>query len=379
MFSYLCKLNKLVHVAIFAKVILKSLQLFNFRNYADQAFSFRDGANALTGLNGVGKTNVLDAIHYLCLGKSYFHSGDSYAIHHGSTFFTLNGLFELEGLEEDIIVSVKSGQKKTIRRNGKEYSRLGDHIGLLPVVMVAPVDQELITGGSEERRRMMDAIICQYDHAYLEHLMAYNRMLQQRNAMLKQAARSRQNDHLLWEVWDEQLCGFAGLVHRGRIEFMQRFQPLFRQLYSKLTGEKELANIRYQSALERHTMEDLLAINRSRDLALEYTSAGIHKDDLHIELNNHPLRKVGSQGQQKSVLLALKLAQFKTIQDARTMKPLLLLDDIFDKLDLSRITRLMEMVSEDNFGQLFLTDTNDLHVRQVFRDIGVDLNVLPCS
>lgn len=360
-------------------VILKNLQLYNFRNYADQSFTFQEGANALTGLNGVGKTNVLDAIHYLCLGKSYFHSTDNYAMKHGNNFFTLNGSFELDGLEEEIIVSVKAGQKKTIKRNGKEYPRLGDHIGLLPVVMVAPIDQELITGGSEDRRRMMDAIICQYDHAYLEHLMAYNRIVQQRNAMLKQASRNKQGDDLLWQVWDEKLCMYAALIHESRKAFMERFQPRFSQLYLRLTGEKEQASIRYQSALDQHSMEELLRINRNRDLAMEYTTSGTHKDDLVLEMNEHPLRKVGSQGQQKSVVLSLKLAQFETIQEARQLKPLLLLDDIFDKIDLGRITRLMEMVSEDTFGQIFLTDTSEPHVKQVFREIGVDLHVLACS
>jgi DNA replication and repair protein RecF len=359
-------------------MFLKGLTLFNFKNYGEAELTFTEGVNAFTGNNGSGKTNILDAIHYLCLCKSYFNSSDSHSIRHGESFFSIRGQFELNDKEEEILVSVKSGQKKTVKRNQKEYPRLGDHIGLLPVVMEAPVDQELIIGGSEERRKLMDSIICQYDHNYLNDLIAYNRVLQQRNALLKQTAKGAQTDASMWQVWDEQLAGFGHKVYNARKEFVKNFLPIFRESYSYLTLEKESADIVYVSSLEKENMESLLNKTLQKDLALQYTSAGIHKDDLQFTLNDHPVKRVGSQGQQKSVILALKLAQFQIIKSACGLKPILLLDDIFDKLDLNRITRLMELVSKETFGQLFLTDTQEEHVKSVFETIGVPLQVFPC-
>lgn len=358
---------------------LNRLTLFNFKNYAEAEFSFGRGANAFTGLNGSGKTNILDAIHYLCLCKSYFNSADTHAIRHGESFFSISGAFDLDDTVEEVVVVVKAGQKKSVKRNQKEYQRLGDHVGLLPVVMEAPVDQELITGGSEERRKLMDAIICQYDHQYLEHLVSYNRVLQQRNALLKQSARSGMSDASLWQVWDEQLAFYGRKVFEFRKSFMEQFLPLFTSSYHYLTGEKEMAGIHYVSQLSEEPLENILTRNLQKDLVLQYTSAGIHKDDLVLTLNGHPVKRTGSQGQQKSVILALKLAQFHIIREAKGVKPLLLLDDIFDKLDLSRITRLMELVSKETFGQLFLTDTSEDHVRKVFEAIGVPLQIFPCA
>jgi len=360
-------------------VHLSRLTLFNFKNYAEAEFNFSGGANAFTGLNGSGKTNILDAIHYLCLCKSYFNSADTQAIRHGESFFSVSGAFELEDTVEEIVVVVKSGQKKSVKRNQKEYQRLGDHVGLLPVVMEAPVDQELITGGSEERRKLMDAIICQFDHQYLEHLVAYNRVLQQRNALLKQSARTGVSDANLWQVWDEQLAFYGRKVFESRKVFMEHFLPLFVSSYQYLTGERELAGIQYVSQLSEEPLENILTRNLQKDMVLQYTSAGVHRDDLVLSLNGYPVKRTGSQGQQKSVILALKLAQFHIIREAKGIKPLLLLDDIFDKLDLSRITRLMELVSRDTFGQLFLTDTSEEHVQDVFSRIGVPLQVFPCA
>lgn len=357
---------------------LDRLTLFNFKTYTEAEFNFSKGANALTGLNGSGKTNVLDAIHYLCLCKSYFNSADTHAIRHGASFFSISGSFEADNSTEEIVVVVKTGQKKSVKRNQKEYPRLGDHVGLLPVVMEAPVDQELITGGSEERRKLMDAIICQYDHRYLDDLVAYNRVLQQRNALLKQSAKSGHSDASLWQVWDEQLAHYGHRVYESRKAFIRAFLPLFVDSYQYLTGEREMAGIDYTSQLLSEPLERLLTRNLQKDLMLQFTSAGIHKDDLLFTLNSHPVKRIGSQGQQKSVILALKLAQFHMIRQARGIKPLLLLDDIFDKLDRARITRLMELVSKETFGQLFLTDTSEEHVSQVFETIGVPLHVFPC-
>ncbi len=358
---------------------LRRLTLFNFKNYAEAEFSFSEGANAFTGKNGSGKTNILDAIHYLCLCKSYFNSSDSLTIMHGQPFFSINGNFELHGKEEEILVLVKTGQKKSVKRNQKEYTRLGEHIGLLPVVMEAPVDQELIRGGSEERRKLMDSIICQYNHRYLDDLIAYNRVLQQRNALLKQSAKGQIADASLWQVWDEQLCFFGEKVHAERKEFMERFLPLFKASYNFLTNNQEEAGLSYISSLDQEKLQDTLRRNQQKDQVLQYTSAGIHKDDIMMTLNEHPARKTGSQGQQKSIIIALKLAQFQVIKETMGLKPILMLDDIFDKLDINRITRLMELVSKETFGQLFITDTEEEHVRKIFSSIGVPLKTFACD
>lgn len=350
---------------------LQQLTLFNFRNYEEAEFIFSPGVNALCGPNGSGKTNILDAIHYLCLSKSYFHNSDSLNIRHGENFFSIHGKFDLNDNTEEIFVGLKSGQKKIIKRNQKEYTRIGEHIGLLPVVMVAPRDQELITGGSEERRKLMDSIICQYDRPYLEDLVNYNRALQQRNAMLKQSARSGSHDDSLFQVWDDQLEYFASRVYTARLHFIERFVPLFNNFYAFLTKEKEPVHLGYQSKLADHSMGELLQMNKHRDHVMQYTTAGIHKDDLELLLDNYPVRRTGSQGQQKSFVLALKLAQFELMREAKGIRPLLLLDDIFDKLDRMRITRLMELVNRDTFSQLFITDTQEEHLREVFKEISV--------
>lgn len=363
----------------FCRVHLDRLTLFQFKNYAEAEFQFGNGANALTGPNGSGKTNVLDAIHYLCLCKSYFNASDSHTCRFGEQFFSVSGTFHRDDEQVDVLVSVKSGQKKTVKKNHKEYSRLRDHIGLLPVVMVAPVDQELITGGSEERRKLMDGIICQYDQDYIDDLIAYNRILQQRNALLKQVARGAASDASLWQVWDEQLAHFAGRVYKARTEFIDRFLPYFEKCYAFLTGESEKAGVKYLSSLAETDLQTLLIQNLQKDLSLQYTSAGVHKDDLQLSLNDHPIRRIGSQGQQKTLVLALKLAQFSLMKESGRTTPILLLDDIFDKLDLGRITRLMELVSKDSFGQIFLTDTQEEHIRNVFSAIGVPLKIFNCS
>lgn len=353
---------------------LHRLSLFGFRNYEQGEFFFERQANAITGVNGSGKTNILDAIHYLCLCKSYFQNTDSANIRHGSNFFTLSGEFRLEDSVEEIVVSVKTGQRKSVKRNLKEYQRLSEHIGLLPLVMVAPLDQELITGGSEERRRLIDSIICQYNSTYLDDLVAFNRALQQRNAFLKNLPRGTSPDLNLLSVWNDQLVIYGNRVHKVRSEFCDHFSPLFNNYYRLLTGDAEQVSIRYISQMNDHSLDDLLTMNLHRDQVLQYTTSGIHRDDLELHLNDHPVKRIGSQGQQKSFVVALKLAQFEFMYEARGIKPLLLLDDIFDKLDAQRITRLMELVSQDKFGQIFITDTSEKHIRDIFEAIRVPLH-----
>lgn len=354
---------------------LDRLTLFQFRNYAQAEFQFGPGVNALVGPNGSGKTNVLDAIHYLCLCKSYFGGGDAHAMRHGDQFFSVAGTFLREGKSDEVLVSVKTGQKKTIRFNQKDVPRLRDHIGKLPLVMEAPVDQELVIGGSEERRRMMDSIICQMDQAYLDDLMAYNKVLMQRNALLKQVALGSHADASLWQIWDEQLVMYALRVFQAREAFISRFAPVFSDAYAFISGGAEEVGLYYKSSLRDEDFSNQLEKNMQRDLSLQYTGAGTHKDDLVFSLNHLPLRRVGSQGQQKTFVLALKLAQFRLMSESLEATPILLLDDIFDKLDPQRVERLLQWVSAREFGQIFLTDTQERHVSEVFGHTGTPFRV----
>lgn len=352
---------------------LQKLSLFNFKNYGEASFDFSQQANSFTGLNGKGKTNVLDAIYYLCLCKSFFNATDSLNIKHNEAFFTIHGVFNLNDHTEDIFCGLKQGQKKIFKRNQKEYNRLAEHIGLLPVVMVAPVDQELITGGSEERRKFMDSIICQYDKVYLDDLSSYQKILQHRNALLKQMSRTNSVDDSSLQVWDEQLVSYAIKIYAVRQRFVNDFAPLFNRLYQTISGSAEEVNLTYDSHLLEDNFAAQLQLAFSRDRLLQYTSVGVHKDDLILTINNHPAKRFGSQGQQKSLVVALKLAQFELLKKTRGLNPILLLDDIFDKLDETRVSKLMELVSNHTFGQLFITDTNAERVLNVFNGIGTEI------
>ena len=351
-------------------MFLKKLQLYHFKNHAEAAFAFSEEINCFTGPNGSGKTNVLDAIHYLALCKSYFSNSDSLNIQDGAQYFTIHGIFDLEGNEEDIYCGLKQGQRKIIKRNQKEYQRLAEHIGLIPVVMIAPGDQELIIGGSEERRKFLDSMICQVDKDYLLNLTAYQRILQQRNALLKQLATNRSNDDSALEIWDEQLNIYAARIYETRKLFLEKFQPLFEHYYRFITSEKEVAIIHYDSQLQQGDMLTLLKSHSHRDRIMQYTTVGIHKDDLEFLIDGKSVRRFGSQGQQKSFVVSLKLAQFEYIKLESNKKPMLLLDDIFEKLDDRRMNRLLELVSANSFGQLFVTDTHKGRAEGVFEALG---------
>ncbi|MBE7175879.1 MAG: DNA replication/repair protein RecF [Mucilaginibacter polytrichastri] len=356
-------------------MFLRTLSLISFKNYAEAELSFSPALNALTGDNGAGKTNVLDAIHYLGLCKSYFNPIDSQQILQGADFFMLNGVFEKNGRDETVSCAVKRNQKKQFRRNKKDYPRLADHIGLFPLVMVSPVDALLITEGSEERRRFIDNVISQTDNQYLDELIAYNRILLNRNAVLKNMAETGSADAALVEIFDEQLAASGMRIFERRKEFLDVFVPLFDQHYRFLTGEAEPVSLVYQSPLFDGDFLTLLQHTFARDRILQRTSVGIHKDELEFTVHDMPLKKFGSQGQQKSFLIALKLAQYSYLQKAKGFKPLLLLDDIFDKLDDRRIGKLMEMVSHDDFGQVFITDTNRDRIQSVFDRIGKEIRI----
>lgn len=354
---------------------LQKLSLINFKNYTEASLSFSPEANAFVGDNGSGKTNLLDAIHYLSLCKSYFNPADNQNIRHGAAFMLVQGTYDLNGVEELIHCGLKRGQRKVFKRNNKEYERLADHIGLLPVVMISPVDSMLITEGSEERRKFIDSIISQYDKSYLEDLIAYNKLVAHRNALLKQFALSRSFDPSTLEVWDEQLVPLAGQLYVKRHAFISRFCPIFLQHYNFISDSKEEVSVIYESHLEQGDFAVTLAAALEKDRYMQYTTKGIHKDELVFSLGGFPVRRFASQGQQKSFLIALKLAQFQFIREVTGLRPILLLDDIFDKLDDSRVKRLMELVSRDNFGQLFISDAHPERVQKIFSDIGIPIRV----
>ena len=354
---------------------LKNITLLNFKNYADASVSFSRTVNAFVGNNGAGKTNLLDAIHYLCLCKGYFNPIDSQQIKTAEDLFLIQGDFNRDEKNEKITCGVKRNQKKQFKRNKKEYDKLADHIGLFPLVMISPYDTNIITDGSEERRRFMDNVISQTDAHYLDELIFYNKHLLNRNALLKQIALTRSYDPSLLEIYNEQLAVSGLKIFVKRQQFMLDFIPLFDNYYQFLTDGKEQVNLQYQSQLADSPFEELLLKSFEKDKVLERTTTGIHKDDLIFQIAEMPLKKFGSQGQQKSFLIALKLAQYAYLQQHKGFKPLLLLDDIFDKLDDSRMRKLMEMVSHQDFGQIFITDTGRERVLALFEKINVPVTL----
>lgn len=354
---------------------LKNISLLNFKNYSDAAIQFSETVNAFVGNNGAGKTNMLDAIHYLCLSKSYFNPIDSQQIKSGEDVFMIQGDFDREAKNEKITCGVKRNQKKQFKRNKKDYPKLADHIGLFPVVMISPYDVNIIMDGSEERRRFIDNVISQTDSAYLEELITYNRHLLNRNALLKQIAQTHRYDPTLMEILDEQLVASGERIFRKRDAFMAEFVPSFSKYYQYLTSAEEKVALVYSSQLNERSFSELLSQSIEKDKVLERTTVGIHKDELLFTLSEMPLKKFGSQGQQKSFLIALKLAQYAYLQKYKGFKPILLLDDIFDKLDDWRMHKLMEMVSHHDFGQIFITDVGKERVQNVFNRIQVPITL----
>lgn len=354
---------------------LKQLSVINFKNYAGAELTFSEGVNAFIGNNGAGKTNLLDAIHYLSLCKSYFNPIDSQQIKQGEDFFIITGTFNRNDKTEAIACSVKRNQKKQFKRNKKDYQRLADHIGLLPLVMVSPYDISIIIEGSDERRKFIDNVISQTDNNYLDELITYNKVLANRNALLKAIADTGKYDPGLLEVLDEQLAISGTRIFEKRKAFMEVFTPVFNQHYQFLSEDAEQVELTYESPLLTDDLAVLLKKNIERDRALERTTAGIHRDDLQFVIHGMPMKKFGSQGQQKSFLIALKLAQYSFLTQQKGFRPLLLLDDIFDKLDDKRITKLMQMVSDHSFGQVFITDANNTRIEHVFAHIGIPVKL----
>lgn len=314
----------------------------------------------------MGKTNLLDAIHYISFCKSFFNASDSQNIKYNQPFFAIQAWINKNSETHEIYCGVKRGHKKQFKHNKKEYERLSEHIGLYPLVMISPSDIELIWDGSEVRRKFMDSIISQYDKAYLEKLIAYNHVLQQRNALLKQFYESRSFDSMSLEVWDDQLILYGESIIQTRVQFLNEFIPLFNKNYKFISGSNEEVSLDYESTLKDRSYKSVLLTSLERDRAVHYTTTGPHRDDLDFKLMDNSLKKFASQGQQKSYLLALKLAQFEFIKEKKLTKPLLLLDDIYDKLDETRFKKLIELVSNDTFGQVFITDTHPKRIKELF-------------
>jgi DNA replication and repair protein RecF len=351
---------------------LKRISLSNFKNYTQADLQLVDKINCFTGDNGVGKTNLLDAIYYLSFCKSYFNPQDNQNIRHNEDYFAIHGHYQRNGDHEDVVSCIqKRNHKKEFRLNKKEYNRLADHIGLFPLVMVSPYDADLISLGSDERRKYIDGVISQFDKRYLEHLLNYNRILQQRNALLKNIAEAGLPASSL-EVWDNQIIEPGEEIHKKRKEFLNEFIPLFQQYFEILSGGKERVGIEYESQLNHNDFSTLVKENANKDLALRFSSTGIHKDDLNFTIERFAVKKFGSQGQQKSFLLAMKLAQFEFTRKIKGFKPILLFDDVFDKLDENRVGQLIKLVGENNFGQVFITDTHPERIQQLFTKVNIE-------
>ena len=356
-------------------MFIKNLKLFNFKNHSEKSFDFSPEINCFVGNNGAGKTNILDALHYLSMAKSFLGNLDAQNILHESDFFAIEA--EIQGDEKNDIIKVqlpKEG-KKIIKKNDKTYERIADHIGFLPSVMISPYDANLISDGSESRRKFLDAMISQTDSDYLFALIQYQKTLQQRNALLKYFAKNRTFDLDSLEIYNDPLTKFGTQIFEKRQRFVASILPTIQHFYEIISKGNEKVTVIYESNLNEQNFEEILSENLEKDRVLTYTSRGIHKDDLLFEMNGNLIKKFGSQGQQKSFLIALKLAQIKRIKDITNKNPILLLDDIFDKLDDNRVSQLIELVNQQNFGQIFITDTHRERTESVVKRINEESKI----
>lgn len=345
-------------------MILENISIINYKNIKGVNLDLSPKINCLIGHNGVGKTNFLDAIYYLSFCRSANNPIDSQIIMHDENFFMLEGNYRTEqGDIENIYCGMKRGTKKHFKRNKKEYKRLSQHIGLVPLIYVSPSDSSLIEGGSEEHRRLMDVVISQYDHSYIELLSNYNKALQQRNALLKM---EEEPDSSLLDIWEQEMARNGELLFQKRLAFVDELVPVFQQIYQQISGQREIVSLRYISHCQRGSLLDVIQRDRFKDRAVGYSLHGVHRDDLEMLIGDFQMKREGSQGQNKTFVLALKLAQFDFLRrTSSTTTPLLLLDDIFDKLDAQRVESIVQLVSGDNFGQIFITDTNRDHLDKI--------------
>ena len=354
-------------------MILNRISILNYKNLEQVELSFSPKLNCFFGQNGMGKTNLLDAVYYLSFCKSAGNPVDSQNILHEANFFMIQGFYQaVDGTPEEIYCGMKRRQKKQFKRNKKEYTRLSDHIGFIPLVMVSPADAELIAGGSDGRRRFMDVVISQYDKEYLNALIRYNKALAQRNVLLKSEQPAEDG---LFDVWEEMMAQTGEVVYRKREAFISEFIPIFQSFYSFISQDKEQVGLSYESHAARGNLLGLLRESRERDRIMGYSLRGIHKDELNMLLGDYPIKKEGSQGQNKTYLVALKLAQFDFLKRTAGTVPLLLLDDLFDKLDARRVEQIIKLVAGDGFGQIFITDTNRSHLDRILQGVGGDYKI----
>lgn len=351
---------------------LDSITILNYKNIAEARLEFSPRLNCFTGNNGVGKTNLLDTIYYLSFCRSVVsQNGDTAVINHNSDVALLQGRYTRHGEIEQISVGLKRGKRKAVKRNGKEYQRLSHHIGLLPIVMVSPLDWDLIRGAGDERRKLMNQIISQSTPEYLDALIRYSKAVENRNAMIRNGFR----DPILFETMEQLMCSTAATIHTAREQWIKEFSPIFLRYYQAIAQSDEVVAVGYRSGLNETSMKELLEANRERDFILGYTSQGPHRDDIELTLDGYPMRKTGSQGQCKTYTIALRLAQFDFLKQVSGVTPILLLDDIFDKLDANRVANIISVAGGEQFGQIFITDTNRTHLDRIIRNAGSDYRI----
>ncbi len=345
---------------------LNKLSIINYKNIEAATLDLSAKLNCFIGHNGEGKTNLLDAVYYLSFCRSAFNPKDSEVMRHDADYFVLEGDYTTDGGDkEQVYCGMKRGTKKHFKRNKKEYKRLSMHIGQVPLIFVSPADATLIDGGSEERRRLMDVVISQYDTPYIEDLNRYNKALQQRNKLLKQ---EEEPDSTLMELLEMQMAEYGEAIYKKRAAFVEELTPVFQRIYQTICENREQVSLEYISHCQRGSLLDVIRRDRAKDRIMGYSLHGIHKDDLVMKLGDYPIRREGSQGQNKTYVLALKLAQFDFLRrTSGNNTPLLLLDDIFDKLDSSRVEQIVRLVSGDDFGQIFITDTNRDHLDKILQ------------
>ncbi|OQA02259.1 MAG: DNA replication and repair protein RecF [Bacteroidetes bacterium ADurb.Bin408] len=350
---------------------ISKLSVLNFKNFKNGEIKPSATINCFIGNNGAGKTNLLDAVYYLSFCKSYFNSIDYQNINHNEPFFMINATFVIDGNPHEIACAVRRNEKKIFKMDDKEYQRLSDHIGIMPLVIISPSDADYINEGSDIRRKFIDSVLAQYDKLYLDHLINYNKALLQRNTLLKNFYEHLYFDKSALEIWDKKIIELGYKIFDKRTAFIKNFLPIFQDYYTNLSGGNEIISITYDSHLQQGHFEKVLADALPNDRKALYTTVGIHKDDLHFTINGFPLKKYGSQGQQKTFLIALKLSQFSVTKEIKNTTPILLLDDIFDKLDNNRVEFLMKIVEGHRFGQVFITDTDMERVKRVLNNAGI--------
>ncbi|MAJ98110.1 MAG: DNA replication and repair protein RecF [Flavobacteriales bacterium TMED288] len=346
---------------------IKTLSLIFFKNYEELNINFSKKINLIIGNNGAGKTNLLDAIYYLAFCKSYFNSRDINNIKFGEFFFSIKGVFKKNNSVEHVYCAFKKGQKKVFKRNNKKYLKYSDHLGFIPLVMLSPLDINLINEGSEFRRRFIDSVLSQFNNIYLKKLIKYNEVLKSRNIYLKQRNSFLKHNDLTLEIYNEQMSNISEYIHDEREKFIQMFNPIFKNFYKKISNQNNIVNLSYQSQLNNSKLNELLKVNFNKDKLFQYTTCGIHKDDILMQTNENLIKKIGSQGEIKSYLIALKLSQFYFLKTILKLSPILLIDDLIDKLDLNRVEAIIEIISKDDFGQVLISDTNNIDLENIIK------------